>query len=734
MEIGDHTPLVLTFVLAVSTLLWIASVPVGAGSTQNVVAIESSSVEDPTAAFTYSPSTPNPDDDVTLDASGSTDNGSIVSYEWDTDGDGVYGDYDDADDGQTTAVSFDSGGTYTVGLQVTDDQGNTDTVTKQITVDNPAPEPSFSYSPSTPNPDDTITLDASGSSDSDGSIVSYEWDTDGDGVYGDYDDADNGQTTTVSYGSEGTYTVGLKITDNGGKTREVTKQITVDNPAPVANLSVEKRDGLTVTLDAARSSDPDGSIVSYEWDTDGDGVYGDYDDADNGQSATVTFDSKGTYELSVRVTDNGGKTATETITVGVSEPPAGNIDVSPQPVGDDQRVTLIADFTDPDGSIAAYEWLIDGETEATGREVATSFEEVGSVDVTLTVTDETGVETTVNRSIEVRPSPEVTVDASSTNVIDGEQITFNTSSTDVIQYYEWDFDDDGMFESQGESVSHSFPDGGSKTVTVRAKGENGVFGSTTVSIEVAEVKPAVRVDWNPDTPRTGQDVVFNATGIEHSAGDDLSVRWEFGDDGEAKTGETVTHEFDETGRYTVTITVEDENGDEKTIEKIVSVRQSAEFSLTAEQKQIAPGGSVGIVFSASNLVRDTPIDAKIRIEVPSGATVTSVDGGSLVGRSETDFVTIAPGGEETLVVHLQINDPGEYSITGDAVYYVGEQDEDDRRRVAVGPADVTVVEDSTSQASASNTASDSTPIFPIGGLTVVIVSLLVGVYTYNRFE
>jgi hypothetical protein len=43
--------------------------------------------------------------------------------------------------------------------------------------------------------------------------------------------------------------------------------------APAARLAVVAGDGQSVTLSAASSSDPDGAVVSYVWDLDGDGTY-----------------------------------------------------------------------------------------------------------------------------------------------------------------------------------------------------------------------------------------------------------------------------------------------------------------------------------------------------------------------------------------------------------------------------------------------------------------------------
>jgi outer membrane protein assembly factor BamB len=83
----------------------------------------------PTASFTFSPLRPKPDEDITFDASDSTDlDGTIVSYTWD------FG------DGNVTTVTVPTiihsfpEGTYQVTLTVKDDANLTDSETKQVTV------------------------------------------------------------------------------------------------------------------------------------------------------------------------------------------------------------------------------------------------------------------------------------------------------------------------------------------------------------------------------------------------------------------------------------------------------------------------------------------------------------------------------------------------------------------------------------------------------------------------
>ena len=241
--------------------------------------------------------------DVDFDVSGSSDpDGSIVSYEWD---------FGDGDTGSGIAAShqFVSGGVYTVTLTVTDDGGAATTATDQVTVSsNQAPTASFSATPTSGAAPLDVDFDASGSSDPDGSIVSYEWDF-GDGT------SDSGETASHQYTSDGSFTVTLTVTDDEGATGTATDGVLVTgNAAPMASFDASPSSGvapLDVDFDASGSSDPDGSIVSYDWDF-GDGTTG------SGETTSHRYTAEGSFTVTLTVVDDQGATATATDDIVVS--------------------------------------------------------------------------------------------------------------------------------------------------------------------------------------------------------------------------------------------------------------------------------------------------------------------------------------------------------------------------------------------------------------------------------
>ncbi|TDN90835.1 PKD domain-containing protein [Microbacterium sp. BK668] len=156
----------------------------------------------------------------------------------------------------------------------------------------------------------TVTVSGAGSTDPDGTIASWAW-TFGDGTTA------TGATATRTYTADGTYTVGLTVTDDKGATHTATRSVTVAAPAnqpPTAVIGTPTISGRTVTVSGAGSTDPDGTIASWAW-TFGDGTTA------AGATATRTYTADGTYTVGLTVTDDKGATHTATRSVTVTAPP-----------------------------------------------------------------------------------------------------------------------------------------------------------------------------------------------------------------------------------------------------------------------------------------------------------------------------------------------------------------------------------------------------------------------------
>jgi PKD repeat protein len=98
---------------------------------------------------------------------------------------------------------------------------------------------------------------------------------------------------------------------------------TAANQPPTAVINASPTSGtppLTVSFTSTGSSDPEGKPLTYSWDLNGDGTFGDA----TGTTASYTYTTSGVYHPALRVTDDqtASDTATVTITVGNTAPTA----------------------------------------------------------------------------------------------------------------------------------------------------------------------------------------------------------------------------------------------------------------------------------------------------------------------------------------------------------------------------------------------------------------------------
>jgi parallel beta-helix repeat protein len=260
-------------------------------------------------------------------------------------------------------------GIYLFELKVTDNSGASSRDTVQVTV-NPAPNiPPVAYA----GVDQTITLPTNSTSvagtgtDADGTISSYLWTKiSGPTVFNIVNSVS--PVTDISSLVQGVYLFELKVTDNNGAIAKDTMQVTV-NPEVIINIPPHANAGsdqaITLPTDSltlsGQGSDADGTIIKYVW-TKISGPANFIIANSSAASTIVTGLVQGVYLLELKVTDNSGATAADTMQVTVNAaiivniPPVAN-------AGVDQSITLPANFTtlsgkasDIDGTITTYLW------------------------------------------------------------------------------------------------------------------------------------------------------------------------------------------------------------------------------------------------------------------------------------------------------------------------------------------------------------------------------------------
>ena len=106
------------------------------------------------------------------------------------------------------------------------------------------------------------------------------------------------------------------VSFEGGQVRRI-QYVAANNP-PRAVATANPTSGpapLTVQFNGSGSSDPDGDPITYSWDLNGDGTYGDSTAA----NPNFTYPTAGTFQVTLRVTDSHGASSVSTpvtITVG----------------------------------------------------------------------------------------------------------------------------------------------------------------------------------------------------------------------------------------------------------------------------------------------------------------------------------------------------------------------------------------------------------------------------------
>jgi gliding motility-associated-like protein len=454
--------------------------------------------------------------------------------------------------------SYAAAGTYTIKL-VNNFAACPDSVSKPITVQ-PRPLASFTssrtYSCSIPAAVQ-FTNTTTGS-------VSWHWD------FGD------GSTSTEAnpkhvYTAFGNYTVKLIVTGINGCTDSIVKQnhIRIKRPqVQINNLPV--KGCLPFTVPFTASIDVEDNVVAYRWDF-GDGT------GSTHMAPVKTYTAEGSYTVKLVITTASGCTDSIVIphAVETASRPKADFMATPRDVCRSQAIQFTNQST-PAGD--QWLWIFGDGGYSSVMDPNKHYNDTGYFNVTLITTNK-GCSDTMVRNNYVHINPPVARFRTSLDCKDKYLRSFTDNSIDA-QTWQWDLGDGTT--SNSKTPVHRYAAAGTYRVRLIVT-HDGCVDSTAQEVIIADEHPDLDADKKEFCK--GETVAFTMSSFEPA--NITGVEWHFGDGTTSVVPGKVTHTYNHSGWYNISLVFTDINGCvDSTVKKQYIRVDGPAASFEAEQQKI----------------------------------------------------------------------------------------------------------------------------------------------------
>jgi len=367
-------------------------------------------------------------------------------------------------------------------------------------------------------------------------ITNYVWDF-GDGG------SISSQNPSHNYTQPGGYNVSLQITDGHGCHSTFTQNgAVVASSVPTVAFSADFTSNCTAPFTVNFTNQSSGmGTLTYLWNF-GDGG------TSTAQNPSHTYTQTGSYSVSLQVTNQYGcsKDTVYTNYINISSVNAA----FHTNLGDSVCINQIVQFINDAGTTALWSFG-DGGTSTLSNPSHT-YTTSGSYTVMMIAAPGTSCIDTAYRTIYVRPAPNAQFSFNPAFSC-GNEITFTPNNTNGTAY-QWNFGDNSPIGTS-VSPSHTYQNNGNYYVSLILTDSYGCQGAYQYPTPVIVEKPVANFNASPNEGCKPLPVSFtDSSSCNTNYTHFTNWSWNFGD-GQTSNLQNPNHTYQDTGVYSVTLTV-----------------------------------------------------------------------------------------------------------------------------------------------------------------------------------
>ncbi|MHB1708716.1 MAG: beta strand repeat-containing protein [Thermoplasmataceae archaeon] len=593
-----------------------------------------------TPSVTTSQGTVDSGQSFTLTASGSGGTGSYT-YQWYTGSSGSGTAISGATSSTYTTSETNSGttsesyGFYCVVTDTDSNFGSASSPTITETVD-PALGASITSNLNPSDVNQNVVYTAAGSGGS-GSYTNYNFYLNGNSVQ-----SGSGSQLTEDFAS-GPDSVYVVITDSNGVSATSPTISQTVNSDPIVSISSSQNPtdvGNSVTFTASASGGTPG--YTYNWYEDGTLISG----ASGSTYTPAAYNSSGSYDYAVTVTDGAGYTTSTSLTgASLTETVDSDPTVSASASTTTADVGYSITFSStPSGGTSpyTYSWTINGTQVSTSQDFSYSFSSAGSYTVEVTVTDSIGKTYSASVTVTINNNPTVSIASSQDPTDVGNSVTFTASESGGTGTISYAWTVNSASEGSGSTLDYTFSSSGSYYVNVTVTDSDGHTASYSYT-ETAYADPSVSIASSQNPTDVGNSVTFTASPSGGSGS--YTYQWYVNSAAvSGATSSTYATSFASSGTEAVYVIIKDSVGNSATSSTLdETVNADPSVSIVSSQNPTDVGNSVTFTATGSGGTGSYSYQWYLNSAAVSGATSSTYTTSFSSSGTDSVYVIITDG-------------------------------------------------------------------------------------------